>query len=67
MDKYVTVKRVGRGHFGVVDLVKSSEDGKYYVIKQIELKDLSTKERNEAFSEVIYISKHLILWNGYYY
>lgn len=53
MDKYVLVRTIGRGHFGVVDLVKSKEDGKHYVVKQIDLHGLSEKERKEAFEEVI--------------
>lgn len=35
MDKYEKVKKIGEGSFGKAVLVKSKEDGRQYVIKEI--------------------------------
>ena len=35
MDKYVKVRMIGEGSFGKALLVKRKDDGKQYVIKQI--------------------------------
>lgn len=35
MDKYEKVKKIGEGSFGKAILVKSKEDGRQYVIKEI--------------------------------
>eukprot|EP00466_Bigelowiella_natans_P012720 jgi/Bigna1/57228/fgenesh1_pm.6_\ len=53
LEVYHKVKRIGRGNFGVVTLVKSSEDGKFYVDKSLALDQLSSQEREGAQKEVI--------------
>uniref|UniRef100_W5MTR5 non-specific serine/threonine protein kinase n=1 Tax=Lepisosteus oculatus TaxID=7918 RepID=W5MTR5_LEPOC len=52
MDKYTKVSKIGEGSFGKAILVKSKEDGKQYVIKEINISKMSNKERQESRREV---------------
>ncbi|XP_075901554.1 serine/threonine-protein kinase Nek1-like isoform X2 [Nelusetta ayraudi] len=52
MDKYEKVKKIGEGSFGKAVLVKSKEDGRQYVIKEIGISGMSCKERQESRKEV---------------
>ncbi|XP_058525985.1 serine/threonine-protein kinase Nek1 isoform X1 [Ochotona princeps] len=52
MDKYVKLRKIGEGSFGKAVLVKSVEDGKQYVIKEINISRMSSKERKESRREV---------------
>ncbi|XP_070764810.1 serine/threonine-protein kinase Nek1 [Enoplosus armatus] len=52
MDKYEKVKKIGEGSFGKAILVKSKEDGHQYVIKEIGISGMSSKERQESRKEV---------------
>uniref|UniRef100_A0AAV2KYB5 non-specific serine/threonine protein kinase n=1 Tax=Knipowitschia caucasica TaxID=637954 RepID=A0AAV2KYB5_KNICA len=52
MDKYEQVKKIGEGSFGKAILVKSKEDGHQYVIKEINISGMSSKERQESRKEV---------------
>ncbi|XP_068599346.1 LOW QUALITY PROTEIN: serine/threonine-protein kinase Nek1 [Brachionichthys hirsutus] len=52
MDKYEKVKKIGEGSFGKAVLVKSKEDGRQYVIKEISISRMSGKERQESRKEV---------------
>ncbi|XP_045906162.1 serine/threonine-protein kinase Nek1 isoform X1 [Micropterus dolomieu] len=52
MDKYEKVKKIGEGSFGKAVLVKSKEDGHQYVIKEIGISGMSSKERQESRREV---------------
>ncbi|XP_042339439.1 serine/threonine-protein kinase Nek1 isoform X2 [Plectropomus leopardus] len=52
MDKYEKVKKIGEGSFGKAILVKSKEDGRQYVIKEIGISAMSSKERQESRKEV---------------
>uniref|UniRef100_A0A3P9M9G0 non-specific serine/threonine protein kinase n=1 Tax=Oryzias latipes TaxID=8090 RepID=A0A3P9M9G0_ORYLA len=52
MDKYENVKQIGEGSFGKAILVNSKEDGRQYVIKEIGIAGMSTKERRESRKEV---------------
>ncbi|XP_075716375.1 serine/threonine-protein kinase Nek1 isoform X2 [Rhinoderma darwinii] len=52
MNKYVRVRKIGEGSFGKAILVKSKEDGKQYVIKEIGISKMSNKEREESRREV---------------
>lgn len=52
MDKYEKVKKIGEGSFGKAILVKSKVDGHQYVIKEISISGMSTKERQESTKEV---------------
>ncbi|KAM4807677.1 serine/threonine-protein kinase Nek1 [Rhinophrynus dorsalis] len=52
MNKYARVSKIGEGSFGKAILVKSKEDGKQYVIKEIGISKMSSKEREESRREV---------------
>ncbi|XP_049720774.1 serine/threonine-protein kinase Nek1 isoform X8 [Elephas maximus indicus] len=52
MEKYVRVQKIGEGSFGKAILVKSKEDGRQYVIKEINISRMSSKEREESRREV---------------
>lgn len=41
MEKYVRVQKIGEGSFGKAILVKSIEDGRQYVIKEINISSVS--------------------------
>lgn len=49
---YQLGKVIGRGSFGVVLVAERKSDGMKVVIKQIRIKELSEKEREEALNEV---------------
>uniref|UniRef100_A0AAZ3NTM3 non-specific serine/threonine protein kinase n=1 Tax=Oncorhynchus tshawytscha TaxID=74940 RepID=A0AAZ3NTM3_ONCTS len=51
MRKY-SVRKIGGGSFGKAILVKSRDDGKHYVIKEIGISRMSSKERQESRKEV---------------
>ncbi|CAF1097538.1 unnamed protein product, partial [Brachionus calyciflorus] len=53
---YVYVKFLGEGSFGRVNLYRNSTDNSLVVWKEIELKKLELKYRQEAFSEVEILS-----------
>ncbi|XP_051875709.1 serine/threonine-protein kinase Nek1 isoform X2 [Pristis pectinata] len=52
MDKYTKVNKIGEGSFGKAILVTSKEDGRQYVIKEINISRMSNKEREESRREV---------------
>jgi serine/threonine protein kinase len=41
MEKYVRLQKIGEGSFGKAVLVESTEDGKQYVIKEINISRVS--------------------------
>ncbi|CAL8392521.1 unnamed protein product [Boreogadus saida] len=52
MEKYEKLKKIGEGSFGKAILVKSIEDGRQYVIKEIGISRMSSRERQESRKEV---------------
>ncbi|XP_053717543.1 serine/threonine-protein kinase Nek1 isoform X7 [Synchiropus splendidus] len=52
MDKYEKIRKIGQGSFGRATLVKSKTDGRNYVIKEICISGMSSKERQESRNEV---------------
>ncbi|XP_071466634.1 serine/threonine-protein kinase Nek1 isoform X6 [Marmota flaviventris] len=52
MEKYARVQKIGEGSFGKAILVESTEDGRQYVIKEINISGMSSKEREESRREV---------------
>uniref|UniRef100_A0A8C6MJ53 non-specific serine/threonine protein kinase n=1 Tax=Moschus moschiferus TaxID=68415 RepID=A0A8C6MJ53_MOSMO len=52
MEKYIRVQKIGEGSFGKAILVRSTEDGRQYVIKEINISKMSNKEREESRREV---------------
>uniref|UniRef100_A0A8D3D347 non-specific serine/threonine protein kinase n=1 Tax=Scophthalmus maximus TaxID=52904 RepID=A0A8D3D347_SCOMX len=57
MDKYEKEKKIGEGSFGKAILVKSKEDGHQYVIKEIGISGMPSKERQESRKEVAVLAK----------
>lgn len=43
MEKYVRLQKIGEGSFGKAILVKSTEDGRQYVIKEINISRVSVQ------------------------
>ncbi|KAJ3599821.1 hypothetical protein NHX12_033775 [Muraenolepis orangiensis] len=52
MEKYEQVKQIGEGSFGKAILVRSKQDGHHYVIKEIGISKMSSRERQESRKEV---------------
>ncbi|KAM6220308.1 LOW QUALITY PROTEIN: serine/threonine-protein kinase Nek1 [Rhynchocyon petersi] len=52
MEKYARLQKIGEGSFGKAVLVRSKEDEKQYVIKEINISRMSSKEREESRREV---------------
>ncbi|XP_016886804.1 serine/threonine-protein kinase Nek1 isoform X2 [Cynoglossus semilaevis] len=57
MDKYEKVKKIGEGSFGKAILVKCKEDGRHYIIKEISISGMPTRERQESRKEVALLAK----------
>ncbi|XP_055364123.1 serine/threonine-protein kinase Nek1 isoform X2 [Betta splendens] len=57
MDKYEKVKKIGEGSFGKAILVKAKEDGRQYVIKEIGISGMPSRERQESRKEVAVLAK----------
>lgn len=55
-DIYVFIKFLGRGSFGTVNLYRNNTTNSLVVWKEIDLKRLDAKMRNEAFAEVEILS-----------
>lgn len=43
MDKFVKIRNIGKGNMGACALARNNEDGKFYVIKQVDLSAMSKK------------------------
>ncbi|ESL05504.1 protein kinase [Trypanosoma rangeli SC58] len=56
MDKFTKVRHIGKGNMGACALVRNNEDGKCYVIKQVDLGRLSRKERQQSLNEAHLLS-----------
>lgn len=56
MEKYTQVRTIGQGSFGKAILVRNTADGKLYVMKQINVTQMSRKERDEALNEIKVLS-----------
>ncbi|KAK7198520.1 protein kinase [Novymonas esmeraldas] len=56
MDKYTKVKTIGKGNMGTCTLARNNEDGKYYVIKQVDLTRMSKKDRQQSLNEARVLS-----------
>ena len=51
MEKFTKVKNIGKGNMGACALARNNEDGRYYVIKQVDLAKLNKKERQQSLNE----------------
>ncbi|AYU77402.1 protein kinase [Leishmania donovani] len=56
MEKYTKVKNIGKGNMGTCTLARNNEDGKYYVIKQVDLTRMSKKDRQQSLNEARVLS-----------
>ena len=56
MDKYTKIRNIGKGNMGCCFLVKHTESGKQYVMKQIDLGSMNKKERRQALNEAKLLS-----------
>eukprot|EP00759_Apiculatamorpha_spiralis_P053646 PhF_6_TR6288/c0_g1_i1/m.9523/K08857/NEK1_4_5; NIMA (never in mitosis gene a)-related kinase 1/4/5 len=56
MDRFTKVRNIGKGNMGACYLMRSLEDGKLYVIKQIDLSRMSKKERSQSLNEAKVLS-----------
>nr|XP_022325749.1 serine/threonine-protein kinase Nek1-like isoform X1 [Crassostrea virginica] len=57
MDKYSKIRQIGEGAFGKAILVKKKNDGKQYVIKEINIRKMSPKERQDSKKEVAVLAQ----------
>jgi NIMA (never in mitosis gene a)-related kinase 1/4/5 len=55
-DKYVTVKQIGRGSFGKCILVQRKVDKRLFVLKEVNVQEMTPNERKEAMNEVTVLS-----------
>eukprot|EP00796_Vickermania_ingenoplastis_P009051 gene9051-6351_t len=51
MDKFTKMRNIGKGNMGACALARNNEDGKYYVIKQVDLSKMKKKEREQSLKE----------------
>lgn len=52
MQKYQILRKIGKGSFGVVNLIRRKTDSKLFVMKQMKIGSVSLKERNMCHLEV---------------
>ncbi|ELU00045.1 hypothetical protein CAPTEDRAFT_106738 [Capitella teleta] len=57
MEKYVRIKKIGEGSFGKALLVRSKENGKQMVVKEINMSRMQRKEREESRKEVAVLAQ----------
>ncbi|XP_063147967.1 serine/threonine-protein kinase Nek4 [Candoia aspera] len=57
LGEYTFVRAVGKGSYGEVSLVRHRHDGKQYVIKRLNLKHASSRERKAAEQEAQLLSQ----------
>lgn len=56
MEKFKKVRNIGKGNMGTCALALNSADGKYYVVKQVDMSRLSAKEREQGLNEAKVLS-----------
>eukprot|EP01063_Lacrimia_lanifica_P026141 TRINITY_DN3471_c0_g1_i1.p1 TRINITY_DN3471_c0_g1~~TRINITY_DN3471_c0_g1_i1.p1 ORF type:complete len:589 (+),score=214.98 TRINITY_DN3471_c0_g1_i1:212-1978(+) len=56
MEKYTKLKNIGKGNMGSCFLMRHNEDGKLYVMKQIDLGSMAKRERKQALNEARVLS-----------
>lgn len=57
MEKFTKVKNIGKGNMGACALARNNDDGRYYVIKQVDLAKLNKKERQQSLNEAKLLSQ----------
>ena len=56
MERFTKVRNIGKGNMGACALVRNNEDGRHYVIKQVDLGKLNKKERAQSLNEAKVLS-----------
>uniref|UniRef100_A0A7S1QFW0 non-specific serine/threonine protein kinase n=1 Tax=Neobodo designis TaxID=312471 RepID=A0A7S1QFW0_NEODS len=56
MERYTKVRNIGKGNMGACTLARNNEDGRHYVIKQVDLGKLNKKERQQSLNEAKLLS-----------
>lgn len=51
-NRYEAIKEIGRGHFGVVDVIKRVSDGKLLVWKKVKYGTMNSQQKQQVVSEV---------------
>ncbi|KAA6395201.1 MAG: putative serine/threonine-protein kinase Nek1, partial [Streblomastix strix] len=57
MDKYVRERLIGRGSFGAAMLVSRKETNQQFIMKEINITQLSEKEQQESLNEIALLQK----------
>ena len=57
LSDFDVLSELGRGAYGVVSKVRYRRDGRVYVLKEVNVASLNSKEQTEAVSEVILLRK----------
>ncbi|XP_078065921.1 serine/threonine-protein kinase Nek4 isoform X2 [Mustelus asterias] len=57
MERYLVIRTVGRGSYGEVQLVRHGEEVKQYVVKKLNLRNVSSRERKAAEQEAQLLSQ----------
>eukprot|EP01083_Nonionella_stella_P086476 240295_1 len=52
MQRYEVIRKIGKGSFGTVDLIRRRKDGKKLVLKRMKIGSVSKKERDMCHNEV---------------
>jgi NIMA (never in mitosis gene a)-related kinase len=56
MERFTKVRNIGKGNMGACTLARNNEDGRHYVIKQVDLGKLNKKERQQSLNEAKLLS-----------
>ncbi|KAA6370159.1 MAG: putative NEK/NEK1 protein kinase, partial [Streblomastix strix] len=56
-DNYIRQRVVGRGSFGAAVLVKHKQNGRIYIMKEINISNLPQKEKQESINEIRILAK----------
>ncbi|XP_060691112.1 serine/threonine-protein kinase Nek4 isoform X1 [Hemiscyllium ocellatum] len=57
MERYLVIRIVGKGSYGEVQLVRHGSEGKQYVVKKLNLRNVSSRERKAAEQEAQLLSQ----------
>uniref|UniRef100_UPI00398F156E serine/threonine-protein kinase Nek4 n=1 Tax=Pristiophorus japonicus TaxID=55135 RepID=UPI00398F156E len=57
MERYLVIRTVGKGSYGEVQLVRHGKDVKQYVVKKLNLRSASSRERKSAEQEAQLLSQ----------
>ena len=52
MKKYLKIKQIGKGNYGKADLVKEKNEGKFFVLKTIDVSNFNREQLENSLFEV---------------